>query len=61
LNLSTAVRCCASTMLGAISEHHSALSNYSLERAVKAWRVGAAGAAEIIAPAAPGKRITRPA
>jgi hypothetical protein len=35
--------------------------NYALERSVKAWRVGAAGAWEIIAPAAPCERIARPA
>jgi hypothetical protein len=37
------------------------LPNYALERSVKAWRVGAAGASEIVAPAAPGKRVARPA
>jgi hypothetical protein len=36
-------------------------SNYALERAVKGWRVGAAGASEIIAPAAPSKLVARPA
>jgi hypothetical protein len=35
--------------------------NYALERAVKGLVVGAAGAQEIIAPAAPGKRLARPA
>ncbi len=35
--------------------------NYALERAVIAWRVGAAGAWESLAPAAPGKRRARPA
>jgi len=35
--------------------------NYALERAVRAWRAGAAGASEIIAPAAPRERVARPA
>ena len=30
------------------------LPNYAFERAVKGWALGAAGAAEILAPAAPG-------
>jgi hypothetical protein len=29
------------------------MPNYAFERAVKRWAVGAAGASEIIAPAAP--------
>jgi hypothetical protein len=35
--------------------------NYALERSVKGWREGAAGAWEIIAPAAPGSAFPRPA
>ena len=35
--------------------------NYALERAVRAWRVGAARAWESLARAAPGKRRARPA
>jgi len=37
------------------------LSNYALERSVNGWRLGAAGAPEIIAPAAPGLCLARPA
>jgi hypothetical protein len=35
--------------------------NYALERSVKGWRVGAAGALESLAPAAPSARLARPA
>jgi hypothetical protein len=38
-----------------------ATPNYALERSVKGWRLGAAGAREIIAPAAPGECLARPA
>ena len=36
-------------------------SNYALERSVKGWQVGAAGAWESLAPAAPGDCLARPA
>jgi hypothetical protein len=36
-------------------------SNYALERPVKSLRVGAAGAREYCAPAAPGAALPRPA
>jgi hypothetical protein len=35
--------------------------NYALERPVKSLAVGAAGASEILAPAAPGPRFARAA
>ena len=35
--------------------------NNALERSGKGWRVGAAGAWESLAPAAPGDRFARPA
>ncbi len=35
--------------------------NYALERSVTGWRVGAAGARKILAPAAPGQALPRPA
>jgi hypothetical protein len=35
--------------------------NYAFERSVIGLAKGAAGASEIVAPAAPGKRIARPA
>ena len=38
-----------------------ALSNNALERAVKGLAQGAAGAQKIIAPAAPGNGLARPA
>ena len=37
------------------------LPNYALERSVKSLRVGAAGAREHCAPAAPGAALPRPA
>jgi hypothetical protein len=37
------------------------LPNYALERSVNGWWVGAAGALEIIAPAAPDIGVPRPA
>jgi hypothetical protein len=36
-------------------------SNYALERSVNGLAVGAAGAREIVAPAAPGNGLARPA
>ena len=36
-------------------------SNYALERSVKGLAVGAAGARKIVAPAAPGSPLPRPA
>jgi hypothetical protein len=36
-------------------------SNYALERSVKGLTVGAAGARTIVAPAAPGAALPRPA
>jgi hypothetical protein len=36
-------------------------SNYALERSVKGLAVGAAGAREIVAPAAPSWAVPRPA
>jgi hypothetical protein len=36
-------------------------SNYALERSVTGSAVGAAGALEIVAPAAPGAALPRPA
>ena len=35
--------------------------NYALEQSVKCWWVGASGALEIIAPAAPSLAVSRPA
>ena len=35
--------------------------NYALEQSVTGWWVGAAGAWEILAPAAPGTGVPRPA
>ena len=37
------------------------MPNYALERSVRRWELGAAGAWEILAPAAPCKRLARPA
>jgi len=37
------------------------MPNYALEQSVKASRVGAAGASEHFAPAAPGQALPRPA
>jgi hypothetical protein len=36
-------------------------SNYALERSVKSLAMSAAGAREIVAPAAPGAALPRPA
>ena len=37
------------------------MPNYALERAVRTWQGCAAGAGTIVAPAAPGKGLARPA
>ena len=37
------------------------MSNYALERSVNDWWVGAAGAVDIVAPAAPAIAVPRPA
>jgi hypothetical protein len=43
------------------AERANVLSNYALERSVTAWQGCAAGAREIVAPAALGKGLARPA
>jgi hypothetical protein len=45
----------------ALSTRCQALSNYALERSVKGLAVGAAGAWDSLAPAAPDECLARPA
>ena len=45
----------------AYNPHMNMTPNKALERAVKGLAVGAAGARNIIAPAAPGRVVPRPA